>query len=382
LWFGRQSFTRQPSAEIHAIGSQPILKLVLRAFCQAGARLARPGEFTLRAFLAGRLDLPQAEAILEVIEADSPRRLETALRQLAGGLSLRLCTLRNELLDLLADLEAGLDFSTEDIAFISQAELFRRLREAERLATALGDQITRRASKDETPRLVLVGLPNSGKSSLFNALQKHSRAIVADLPGTTRDFLVADLNLASGSILLIDTAGLTEGHEESAVDQWGQRQTLRQSEQAHIQIACLDATRPIGVQEAALKRVIGTDGQAVPVITKADLAQEDSTPPGSIRTSSVTGQGLDELRERLRQMVESDISIPTTVEGTMLRSRESIGHARQALSRATSLAAEGAEDELIACEIRGALEGLGMILGTIYNEDILDRVFSRFCIGK
>ena len=202
-----RSYTGQPVVEIHTLGSPPLLEIVLRSICAAGARPAGPGEFTLRAFLAGRIDLTQAEAVLGVIDAGDRHELEIALGQLAGGLARPLHRLRNKLLDLLAQVEAGFDFADEDLAFITREELDRQLAEAESDAAAILRQVDSRHESSPGVRAVLVGRPNTGKSSLFNALAGDRAALVSDHPGTTRDYLTAELDLDGVKCQLIDTAG-------------------------------------------------------------------------------------------------------------------------------------------------------------------------------
>ena len=188
IWPTRQSYTRQPTAEFHTVGSTPILQMVLNAVCHAGARLAKPGEFTLRAFLTGRIDLTQAEAVLAVIDSDGQQQLDIALQQLAGGLAGPLGDIRGQLMGTLAELEAGLDFVEEDIEFISQAELTNQLTVANDQLTKIVNQISSRDLASDSVKAVLYGMPNSGKSSLFNALTQSETAIVTKVPGTDNGF--------------------------------------------------------------------------------------------------------------------------------------------------------------------------------------------------
>ena len=280
LWPTASSYTRQPSAELHLPGSPPILEAALEAACQAGARLARPGEFTLRAFLAGRLDLTQAEAVLGVIDADSRRELDTALSQLAGGLARPLAALREQLLDLLAHLEAGLDFVDEDIQFISSVQLQRDLAAAADQIQKLADQMQSRGEAGRLPRVVLLGLPNTGKSSLLNALAADEAAIVSDIAGTTRDFLTRRVQLGDSECLLIDTAGLSSEITANHVETESQRAAQEQVERANLTLLCLDSSQPLTAWEqkqiddfSPAKRII--------VWTKTDLVgwAVPTTPP-------------------------------------------------------------------------------------------------------
>ena len=230
FWPNTQSYTRQPSAEIHMTGSRPLLEWTLEQLCRAkGVRMATPGEFTLRAFLSGRIDLTQAEAVLGVIEAGGVHDLEPALTQLAGGLAGPLSHARNELLYLLAELEAGLDFSEEDIQFISPQELTGRLAGCHQTLLQVSEQVTDRKVNQASLSAVLVGWPNAGKSSLFNRLV-DGQAIVSEQAGTTRDYLTGLMMADSMHIELFDTAGLEFHQHPTAVETAAQQATQRAAE--------------------------------------------------------------------------------------------------------------------------------------------------------
>jgi tRNA modification GTPase len=374
VWPGKRSYTRQPTVELHLPGAPPILDAVLEALCQAGARLARPGEFTLRAFLAGRLDLTQAEAVLGVIDARGNEQLQTALAQLAGGLAGPLAELRSGLLDLLAHLEAGLDFVDEDIEFMSAAELTDQLTAASQQVARLAERMRSRRDPADLPRVVLVGPPNAGKSSLFNALAGRDSAIVSPQAGTTRDYVTARLAIEGHELLLIDTAGEERGAAATSIAGQAQAAANRQQRAADITVRCFDTTLPVGCMSAAKY----TDDHQLLVWTKCDRA----SPPEStgISTSSHTGAGLDDLRRTIAARLAELSS--GAVASTAARCGESLDRAATALVRATELAALQAGEELVAAEVRAALEGLGEVAGAVYTDDILDRVFSRFCIGK
>ncbi len=379
VWPSTQSYTRQPSAELHTIGSPPLLEAVLEAAVQAGARLARPGEFTLRAHLAGRLDLTQAEAVLGVIDARSQHELQQALDQLAGGLAGPLASLRSMLLDLLAHLEAGLDFVDEDIEFISREELDRQLQEAEIVIHRLVEQMRSRHDAAELPRVVLWGEPNVGKSSLLNALAGSAVAIVSDRAGTTRDYVTNTLSLEGAQCLLVDTAGATRDSFEP-VAAAAQQATQRSTAAADVTLLCLDASRPLSDWETAQLRE-PTTGPSLVVLTKCDLPSARAPQPGEIATSSTSGVGLAELRAAMARQLH-EFRAESALVGTAVRCRESLQQAADALARAHSSAMQGDGEELVAAEVRLALDGLGQVVGAVYTEDVLDRVFSRFCIGK
>ncbi|MDZ4817729.1 MAG: GTPase, partial [Planctomycetota bacterium] len=394
VWPTDRSYTRQPLVELHTVGSPALVEHLLQLTCQHGARLAGAGEFTLRAFLSGRIDLPQAEAVLGVIDSADRQSLDTALAQLAGGLSIPLQALREELLNLLADLEAGLDFVEEDIQFVTPAALNSRLESAVQLLTRLSEQLTSRGDSAATVRVVLVGMANVGKSSLFNALIDQSSALVSPIAGTTRDYLTCRLQWSGVTVELVDTAGIepvtpsaadirTVSAETSGIHHAAQHKTAQQSSQADLRILCLDSSRRQNTWES---QQLDRADQFF-VWTKCDAAQsvmhaaQNVPQTAGLRTSAVTGEGLAELRKAIVQKM-SEQSHSSAVESTVLRCRDSLTLARDCLARAVQLAADRAGEELVAAEIRAALAELGKVVGAVYTNDLLDRIFSRFCIGK
>ena len=382
LWPTERSYTRQPVVEIHTLGSPPLMQLVLRTVLAAGARQAGPGEFTLRAFLAGRLDLTQAEAVLGAIDARHERDFSAALRQLAGGLSGPLNQIRNELLDLLAHLEAGLDFVEEDIEFISSAELDAQLAAAAETVDHLRQQLGSRTETHDAPRAVLYGSPNVGKSRLFNALAGGGKALVSPVAGTTRDYLTAEVELEGLPCRLIDTAGCDAPAAAISIDAAAQQLGQEQAAGGHLRLLCLDSTRPLNDWER--KELADTSG--VPpllVMTKADQPRGGGAmPPAAIETSAISGVGLDELRRRMRQRLQESVGEGSGVAATAARCGESLRLAADCLVLARQNASTGGGHELVAADIRTALDELGKVVGAVYTDDVLDRIFSRFCIGK
>jgi tRNA modification GTPase len=382
-----RSYTGQPVAEIHTLGSPPLLEVILRAVCATGVRLAGPGEFTLRAFLAGRIDLTQAEAVLGVIDAPDRQALDAALAQLAGGLARPLHRLRDDLLGLLAHVEAGFDFADEDLPFISREDLDRKLTEAADQLAALERQMHSRAEPCDVPRAVLVGRPNTGKSSLFNAIVGSASALVSHHAGTTRDYLTADLDLDGVRCRLIDTAGMvstplaaSQKADLSEIEDAAQSAADAQQRSADVQVLCLDGTRPLNDWERDQLDKDPVGGQRIVVVTKCDSARGIKECPAGIATSSMTGEGVQTLRNELRRRsIAAAGSQGDVVASTAARCRESLRLAQQSLQRARAAAAE---EELAAIDIRIALEELGKIVGAVYTDDLLDRIFSRFCVGK
>jgi tRNA modification GTPase len=406
LWPTSRSYTREPVAELHTIGSLPVLQCLVSAVCESGARLAEPGEFTLRAFLAGRLDLTQAEAVLGVIDARGSEALDSALVQLAGGLARPLDRLREELLQLLAELEAGLDFIEEDIEFISSAALHARLESAVQLLNEVAEQMKSRHVTNDLPQIALVGPPNVGKSSLFNALVKRfgsrtmrrknsqAPALVSPRRGTTRDYLTSTLCLNDIECELVDTAGfdLHEGTAfKSAIDGSAQSFACEPGELATIRAYCAEAADAIDARQLFnVGSELGARGADIIVLTKADLLPlgvlngEVSANKRIVVTSSRSSLGLDELCVTFRNLLSDNESTQCRqiVAATANRCRESVCSAETSLTRAAELVQASGGNELVAVELRAALEDIGRVVGAVYTDDLLDRIFKTFCIGK
>ena len=399
LWPTKQSYTRQPTAEIHTIGSTPVLQSIVSEICRSGARLAKPGEFTLRAFLSGRIDLTQAEAVLAVIDSEGEKQFDTALQQLAGGLAGPLGNIRDELMGILAELEAGLDFVEEDIEFITQQELASRLNVIKNLLESITSQIVSRDLAVGSVKVVLVGLPNSGKSSLFNALTDSKQAIVTDVAGTTTDFVSAQLVINSIEIELVDTAGAEESTGE--ITQQAQDHRSRQQAQAQLRLFCIDRSTSLDPWEVEqLNRIAQkrhSDLATIIVLTKSDLVPTQSNGNSSLLneiqatgydgpvvcTSSVESRGLRDLREQISTCVlDSQLEGQTVIGSTVLRASQCLRDASEAVEHALEATHRELGDEIVAAELNQALEELGQVVGAIYTDDILDLVFGRFCIGK
>jgi tRNA modification GTPase len=372
-WPAPRTYTGQDMVELHTLSCPPLIDLLIAQLMRAGARAAQPGEFTLRAFLAGKLDLARAEAVLGIIEAGDREELKQALAQLAGGLTRPLHGLREDLLDLLAEVEAGLDFAEEDLRFVGQRELLGRIAKGMALVTLVEKQLRQRTVSDRPFRAVLAGRPNVGKSSLFNSLA-GAAALVSPQPGTTRDYLVRRLELDGVAVELVDTAGWQEA--PGTIEEQAQSLGREQATQADLLLLCLEAGQPMAEDERLLLTRAGRPA-VIGVATKCDLA----TAPGQlVATSAVTGSGLDAVRALLAARARGHARPAQAPSWSRCRHHVEacLGHLRQA--HAIVLYEE--PPELLAVELRGALDQLGEMVGAVYTDDLLDRIFSRFCIGK
>jgi len=378
VWPTQRSYTRQPQVEIHLVGNAPIANLVLRKLLTAGARLAKPGEFTLRAFLAGRMDLTQAEAVLGVIDAEAEVQLTSALGQLAGGLSNPLDIARAELIELVALLEAGLDFVEEDIEFITAHEVRRRVESIRTRLTAISQQIQSRHVDQVLPKVVLMGKPNAGKSSLFNAIAKSDEAIVSDVAGTTRDYLSKKVQVGGTSFELIDTAGIEQVEDPAKqIEKMSQARTSSAIDSADLCLVC---------REVSSK---SDDGCPIPkehcimVGTKQDAGDVAEREPFDFLTSAKTGVGIDGLLQEIAQRTAADRQHRSEyLPANVARAQNSIAATVQALEMATRAIDGELGEEIVAAELRTAIHELAELVGAVYTDDLLDVIFSKFCIGK
>lgn len=398
-WPTSRSYTGQPSAELHLIGAGPVLQQTLARLTHLGARLAEPGEFTLRSFLAGRIDLTQAEAVLGVIEAETRSGLHAALDQLTGGISQPLDALRNQLLELLADVEAALDFVDEDIQFIDDETLAARLQGISDEVHSIAQTMNSRQRASELPLVVLWGYPNAGKSSLLNRLAGSDTAIVADVVGTTRDPVEVRLTIGEQSVRIVDTAGMERlaTHLGDAVNAGGTVNTADISEQAQqlamamlqqadVRLCCVDArmTDAEVPQVDGLQRSVHTTD--LKIATKGDLVPSNAArrlqEAGWIVVSSLNDVGIDRLIAAVAEGLAETGDEPQSVGSTAARCRESLENAAAGLLAAANVVQLGEGQEFVAAELRLAIDAIGQVTGKVYTDDILDKIFSRFCIGK
>jgi tRNA modification GTPase len=389
------SYTRQDIVEIQTVGSPPVLELVRRRAIELGAVPAQPGEFTARAFLSGAMDLPSAEAVAGVIRAQTDTQLRASRRMMDGTLAGQITAARDRLAELLALVEAGIDFAEEPIEFVTPTVLRERLGE---IAASLQDLLagSGRAERFEVlPNILLFGPPNSGKSSLMNRLSGTSRAICAAAAGTTRDILSAPIRLRRGEAILLDSAGIDKSEDEIVAEACAR--TMSAAGQVDLVCVVVDLTLPEDVQIFETVRFPDA-GALVLAANKADLVSVDEAArrvreleghrlgPVCV-VSALTGAGIEPLRDAFMDALGA-AATTTFSESVLLseRQRNAIGEAGEATQRAVSLAQSARQTtdcaELLAFELREALDALGTVTGQVTTEDLLNQIFANFCIGK
>ncbi len=380
-----RSYTGEDVVELSAHGSPVVLAALVERAASLGARLARPGEFTLRAFLNGKLDLVQAEAARDLVEAVSPAQARAAFDQLDGTLSSALDAIAVALRELELKLEASMDFPDEGYHFIERAEVGRALEQIRGTLTRLVDTGARGQVVREGARVVIAGTPNAGKSSLFNALVGADRAIVAATPGTTRDLVTARVVLADYAVELVDTAGLRA--TDDAVEQEGVRRADRAVEHADVVIVAVDRSRPLADEDrAVVARAAGA--RAVMVATKADLpAAWPASDLGveALAVSAATGAGIKELVAAVGGWLDDGVVGADHVLITNARHRALLAAALMHVAHAGDqfAASQGAlPEEFVAADVQQALAALDEVTGRRTPDDLLHEIFSRFCIGK
>jgi tRNA modification GTPase len=380
-----RSFTAEDVVEIQSHGGMLVLELVCRVCLGSGARMAEPGEFTKRAFLNGRLDLSQAEAVLDTIRAASSAGLNIAQRQLRGDLAHEIEQARAALLTVLAHVEAGIDFVDEDISFLQQEELVRIVRNARAVvqkleATARDGRIVK-----EGARVVILGRPNVGKSSLLNRLLKEERAIVTAIPGTTRDVIEESIDIGGVMIHLADTAGMRE--TDDVVEREGIKRARAAQDEADLLLVVVDGSVPLTSDDRELLMSV-RDRKHMVLLNKADLAETVERDPALTDRlvyimSAKTGMGVELVKSALlAQLVSGGFEAGESVMVTNARHRDALRRASTSLDQALESVQGGMAGELISIDVRAAADALGEITGAITTDEILGRIFSEFCVGK
>lgn len=382
------SYTREDVVEISCHGGVGVMARLLEALVSGGARLAEPGEFTRRAFLNGRLDLTQAEAVIDLIHAQTEASHRLALAQLEGRLSQLILAMRGDLLETLAYVEGAMEFPEEDLELLPWSALLAKVEDIERRLVALLETFHSGRVLRQGVQVVIVGRPNVGKSSLFNALLAANRAIVTAIPGTTRDLLEEVVNLRGYPFRLVDTAGIRAS--DDPIEREGIGRARASLDGADLVLLALDGSEPLTAEdEEAIAAVRGKPVQVV--LNKADLPSATAWDELQARlpawpvvaVSCKEGQGLERLAEAMVEAVLHGQQRPR--EGPMLtklRHWEAVRQAHQSLTQVRQGMEQRLSGEFIAIDLREALEWLGEIVGLNYTEDLLDKIFSEFCIGK
>lgn len=386
LMLSPKSYTREDVAEIHSHGGRLIVEKVLGLVVRHGARLAEPGEFTKRAFLNGRIDLVQAQAVMDIISSRTELSLDVAQRQRKGELSAKIALLKQTVVHALAFVEAHIDFPEEDLGVDEIRQIRHDVGNAAWGMTALLESYDEGKALREGVSVLIAGKPNVGKSSLLNILLKEERAIVTHLPGTTRDTIEETINLSGLPVRLMDTAGIR--HTEDLVEKEGVRIALEKVADADLILFVIDGSRPLDCEDLSiLEHLSGKD--VIVVVNKSDLPAVAEVPDElraakSVHISSKTGEGVDLLRAAVYStfLHGEAKDIRDFVAVTHVRERDILTRSREHLNDFIQHLAEGLDPELLAVDLRLALESLGEVTGETTPDEILDVIFSRFCIGK
>ena len=386
---GPHSYTGEDSAEFHCHGSPVVLRELLDALFAAGARQAKAGEFTQRAFLNGRLDLTQAEAVIDLIDAETAAAARNAAAQLDGGLRRVLEPIQDALLDITSRFYAVVDYPDEDIEDIRPEQVAEALSSAEAQFTALLATCQRGKVLKSGVRTAIVGRPNAGKSSLLNALAGYERAIVTDIPGTTRD-TVEESVLCGGVLLrLIDTAGIRDTAD--IVEQKGVERSRKALGSADLVLAVVDGSLPLTAEDLEVLRLAAESPRWIAVFSKCDLWDTRArsvgivgspAPAASVTLSSVTGEGLDELEAAVAALFPAGDPKEAGSLLTDQRQEEAVRRARDAVRRAQDALNSGLTPDAVLTDAEEALDALGELTGRTAKEEIVSRIFSRFCVGK
>jgi tRNA modification GTPase len=382
-----RSYTGEDVAEIHCHGGPLLTRRILQLVLSCGVRHAGPGEFTKRAFLNGRLDLAQAEAVLDVIQARTETGMKLAVQQMHGELSKWVTGLREELLDILAQVEAAIDFPEEDIELLQREELVQKIVNLrEKIAGIISSYEWGRLFR-EGAKVCIAGRPNVGKSSLLNALLGEERVIVAAMPGTTRDVIEESVNLGGLPVILWDTAGIHES--DDPVESAGIEFSRRRLEAADVTLVVLDGSTGFDAEDALiLNAVNGKKGLLV--INKSDLPQrldaaliaaEAGTDIESVCVSARDGKGIGELKNALRELL-LHTPIESEVVLTNLRHKAALEKSIDGLNASVRAIRSGVAPDLVMVDLAEAKDGLAEVIGSVFHDDILEHIFTRFCIGK
>ena len=375
-----KSYTSEDVVEIACHGAPVVLRYAVERALQAGARLANPGEFTLRAYMNGRIDLPQAEAVHDLIEATTLFQARVAARQSEGSVSAAIYPLKQQLLELIALLEAGIDFAEDDISVASQADILHRMAPVRDGLAKLAESFSFGKFVHGGAMLAIVGRPNVGKSSLFNRLLDQQRAIVTEIPGTTRDLVSETASLGGIPLKFVDTAGIRKGQD--LVETLGIERSFQAMADADLTLLVLDGSQGLTEQDHELLERTREQGRYLVIANKCDLPRVAQALEASW-VSAVTGEGLDGLKERILEAIGAGAAKGEEYGFiTSLRHERLLQEAVGALDAARHAAQHGIPHEMLMLDLYSALRPVDAITGATTADDILNRIFSTFCIGK
>lgn len=379
-----KTYTREDIVEIHSHGGYFIQQKILSLIIDQGARLAEPGEFTKRAFLNGRIDLLQAESVLALIQSESEKELECALAQLDGKLSKKISQIKDLIKNALALVEAKIDFPEEDVD-VNPKEIIGILKEADRNISYLLDSYSAGRMIKEGHLVLIVGRTNVGKSSLLNEIVLKERAIVTPLPGTTRDLIEDVIRVNGIKVRIVDTAGIRDPRD--VVEKEGIERVRKKIPEADLILWVIDGSQRITEEDLRIYGEI-KDREVIGVVNKIDLEQridlnffkEKDIP--FVKTCALTGEGVEELKNLIYDRLHSKSPKKGRLVITSLRHKNALEKARECIKKALTGIEDGVPEEFTAFELREALNTIGEILGEVFNDEILEEIFSRFCIGK
>ena len=380
-WFERpRSYTAEDVIEIACHGSPVVLRVCVERAVAAGARVAEPGEFTLRAYVNGRIDLPQAEAVKELIDATTLYQARVAAQQIEGSVSRRIRPIKEPLLELISLLEAGIDFAENDISVATPDEVLRRLTPIESAVSQLIASFHAGRLVFEGFTLAIAGRPNVGKSSLFNRLLQQDRAIVTEIPGTTRDLVSESLTISGIPVRLVDTAGIREGHD--LVEKLGIERSFQAVADADLTLLVFDISQALTTEDRSLIGRV-SDRRPLLVGNKADLCSDPVLDNQMVLVSAVTGEGIAELQhEILQRLAPEGLVAPESGSITSVRHENLLREAQEALQNARRAVEFSIPHEMLLIDLYAALRPIDAITGATTADDILNRIFSTFCIGK
>ncbi len=383
-----KSYTTENMCEINTHGGNIVVKKILELCLKNGANLAEPGEFTKRAFLNGRIDLLQAESVIDVINAKSERELNTGIKQLEGILSKKIKDIKQEILDVMVNVDVSIDYPEYDVDDVTNQQILNMLDDVQNKLESLEKSFDNGKLIKEGIKTAIIGKPNAGKSSLLNAILKEDRAIVTEYEGTTRDTIEEFVNIEGIPLKLVDTAGIRDAKDE--VEKIGIAKSKEIARDADLLIAIFDSSKELSDEDIEILKII-KDKKSIILLNKSDLnsvlSEKDDVflniSKNILKISAMNGEGLDELYSMIVKMFDlNEINVDNDVIITNIRHKDLISKAIENVKKARNTVKENMPIDIIAIFIKDVLEDLGKITGEFVTEDIINEIFSKFCLGK